>query len=224
MERLSHWRFVNQEDLSKVESPFFARTIVKDVLEGRRYRYEMNPLSRLCGTTAARELAKCSHKEVLRRVETAMLLLIRDDPFSPINVRDYSHLSWCRPKERFHEEVPVYSGPGKWVTINVDVDGMKSGVAFFANWMTSRGDEGRPFLTAGKDYANTVRTVTQQWVALAEHEQGIAYRSVSHWYGKERKIRQIYVEAEDHWQVSGQSWHWRPVVANEVYEYKNGGR
>ncbi len=224
MERLSHWRTLDREDLSKVESPFFARSIVKDVLEGHRYPYERDALSRLCGTSLATDLAKLSHEDVLWQVERAMLLLVRDDVINPINVRDYGHLTWCRPKECFHEESPVHSGPGKWVTVKVEADGLRSGVAVLANWVTSRGDEGRLFFSAGKDYANTVQTVTQQWVMLAELEQGVAHRSVSRWYGAERKIRQIYVEADDPWQVSGKSWHWRPVVAHESYEYKDGER
>ncbi len=34
--------------------------------------------------------------------------------------------------------------------------------------------------------------------------------------------QQYYVEAEDHWDISGASWHWRPVLANEIYEFKEG--
>lgn len=35
-----------------------------------------------------------------------------------------------------------------------------------------------------------------------------------------RRIRQQYVEVEDHWQVSGSSWHWRPVTRDIDYELK----
>jgi len=41
-------------------------------------------------------------------------------------------------------------------------------------------------------------------------------------YGTEPKTQQHYVKADDHWDISGASWHWRPVLANEVYEFKKG--
>ncbi|MCY1459378.1 hypothetical protein D9M71_768460 [compost metagenome] len=97
---------------------------------------------------------------------------------------------------------------------------MASGTAFIANFLASRGDEGRVFLSAGKDYANTTRTVTQEWVPLESEERDFAPSSAIHKYGVVRKTTQIYVEADDHWDVTGASWHWRPVIANEVYEFK----
>lgn len=36
-----------------------------------------------------------------------------------------------------------------------------------------------------------------------------------------RRTTQYFVEASDEWAI-GQSWHWRPVVANEVYEFREG--
>lgn len=224
MERLSRWSLVNQEDLPKVEAPFFALSIVSDVLEGRRAPLGVDPLSWLCDASTAWDLAKCNHEGVMKRVESAGLLLIREAPFKPIDVKRFPHLSFCRPKEDFHGEIPVPRGAGKWMTINIEYTSLITGVAFAANFLISLGDEGRVFLSDGKDFANTVRTVTQQWVALGEHEQGIARRSVSNRYGEQRKIRQMYVEADDNWQISGQSWHWRPAVANLVYEYKEAHR
>lgn len=99
---------------------------------------------------------------------------------------------------------------------------MRNALAFTANRLTSSGDEGRLWLSEGKDYANTTRVVIQQWVPLDEHDKGVASSSVSHNYGKSREIPQIYVETDDNWQISGKSWHWVPVMASEVYEYKDG--
>jgi len=101
------------------------------------------------------------------------------------------------------------------------VNKLASSAAFVANFLTSRGDEGRVFLSSGKDFANTTRTVTQEWVPLDEDEQDFSPSSAIHRYGMERKVTQIYVEADDAWDVSGASWHWRPIIANEEYELKD---
>lgn len=47
------------------------------------------------------------------------------------------------------------------------------------------------------------RTVTQEWVPLDEEEQDFSPSSVIHRYGMERKVTQIYAEADDAWDVSG---------------------
>ena len=54
-----------------------------------------------------------------------------------------------------------------------------TGVALAANFVTSRGDEGRFFASDGKDYANTRRVVSQRWVPLGENERSFARLAVS---------------------------------------------
>lgn len=97
-----------------------------------------------------------------------------------------------------------------------------TGVALAANFVTSRGDEGRFFASDGKDYANTRRVVSQRWMPLGENERSFARLSAIHRYGDVRRITQNYVQADDPWAITGESWHWRPVVPDEEYEYRRG--
>ena len=112
------------------------------------------------------------------------------------------------------------SGPGKWVTQEIDYDGMSNSVKMFMNRLGSLSDEGRVFGSEGKDYQNTTRTMIQVWQRLDESEQHLAQSSATYPYGQQRTITQRFLEGTDHWQVSGQSWHWQPVTADTVYERK----
>ncbi len=58
-----------------------------------------------------------------------------------------------------------------------------TGVALAANFVTSRGDEGRFFASDGKDHANTRRVLSQRWVPLGENERSFARLSVSGGFG-----------------------------------------
>ncbi|AKA22526.1 hypothetical protein PCL1606_10710 [Pseudomonas chlororaphis] len=93
-------------------------------------------------------------------------------------------------------------------------------MVIFANRLTSFGEEGRMFLGEGKDFMNTSRTLIQEWVPLAEDECLLSSQSSVHRYGELRHIKQRFIEGTDHWPVSGSSWHWQPVTADVVYEYK----
>jgi hypothetical protein len=162
---------------------------------------------------------------VLRPVERGEWLLLKDKPFRPIDPERYSGSRFCKSKvelQQFAASSVCGEGAGKWKIVNIELNKVASGAAFLANFLTSRGDEGRVFLSSGKDFANTTRTVTQRWVPLSEGEREFSRSSAVHQYGTERKTQQHYVEADDHWDISGASWHWRPVLANEVYEFKKG--
>ena len=111
-------------------------------------------------------------------------------------------------------------GPGRWVTRDIQTDIATNALSFAANWLTSRGDEGRVFLAEGKDYANTFRTMIQEWQPLTDGERHLKDKSVHREFGELRHIRQQFVEADDHWQLSGSSWHWPPVTADIEYELK----
>jgi type VI secretion system secreted protein VgrG len=129
--------------------------------------------------------------------------------------------STAKPATVSNTAVPATSGPGKWVTQEVDYDGMSNTLKMFMNRVGSMGDEGRVFGSDGKDYQNTTRTMIQVWQPLGENEQHLAASSLTRRYGEERRIEQTYLEGPDAWQVSGKSWHWQPATANTVYEYKD---
>ncbi len=113
---------------------------------------------------------------------------------------------------------PSLSGPGKWVTQELDYHGTRNVGQMFLNRMTSMGDEGRVFGSDGKDYGHTKRTVIQVWEALPADKQYLAGNSAIHRYGEQRRIEQTYLEGNDSWQVSGKSWYWQPPVADTEYE------
>jgi len=222
MERICHWRDVWKEELCNVESPFFAQSIVESSIQGDQALPGVRELLKACHLPEGRYLSRQDILRVSYLIDRADWLLVRDQAFSPIDITQYHALSWFRSRldSLMGDE---FSGPtegaGKWKTFSIDVDVLKSGVAFAANFITSRGDEGRLFASEGKDYANTRRIVSQRWVRLEHRERNFANLSAVHRYGEVREITQNYVEADDHWAISGTSWHWRPVVADEEYEF-----
>ena len=110
-------------------------------------------------------------------------------------------------------------GPGHWVTIDHDYHGLKNTAIMAINRLTSMGDEGRVFGSEGKDYMNTKRDKIQEWQPLpsdATDETG--QKSAVHRYGEQRKVTQTFLEGDDAWAITGQSWHWQPTIADDVYE------
>lgn len=227
METLTRWTSVKKEELCKVEDPFFSVSIVRDNLRSRSYVQELSGITDLlreCGLYCSISLTGDQIESALRPVESGEWMLIKDEPFKPIDINKcwYAKLCSSRGDGEWLINIPSTAyGPGKWKIEDVRVNKAASSAAFFANFLTSRGDEGRVFLSSGKDFANTTRTVTQKWVPLGNEERDFASSSAIHRYGTERKVTQIYVEADDAWDVSGTSWHWRPVIANEEYEFKD---
>ncbi|WP_420820645.1 bacteriophage T4 gp5 trimerisation domain-containing protein, partial [Serratia microhaemolytica] len=114
------------------------------------------------------------------------------------------------------------SGPGRWVTIDNDYHGISNTMIMAINRLTSMGDEGRLFGSEGKDFMNTIRDKIQAWQPLPDNASlNQAENSAIHPYGTVRKIKQRFLEGDDTWQITGKSWHWQPVVADEVYETKD---
>lgn len=110
-------------------------------------------------------------------------------------------------------------GPGHWVTIDHDYHGLKNTAIMAINRLTSMGDEGRVFGSEGKDYMNTKRDKIQEWQPLpsdATDETG--QKSAVHRYGEQRKVTQTFLEGDDAWAITGQSWHWQLTIADDVYE------
>lgn len=117
------------------------------------------------------------------------------------------------PREQKHE------GPGHWVTIDHDYHGLKNTAIMAINRLTSMGDEGRVFGSEGKDYMNTKRDKIQEWQPLpSDATDEIQQQSAVHRYGEQRKVTQTFLEGDDDWAVTGQSWHWQPTTADDDYE------
>ncbi|MEH4333938.1 DUF2345 domain-containing protein, partial [Enterobacter ludwigii] len=110
-------------------------------------------------------------------------------------------------------------GPGHWVTDDHDYHGLKNTAIMAINRLTSMGDEGRVFGSEGKDYMNTKRDKIQEWQPLpSDVTDEMEQQSVVHRYGQQRKITQTFLEGDDSWAVTGQSWHWQPTTADDMYE------
>lgn len=117
------------------------------------------------------------------------------------------------PREQKNE------GPGHWVTVDHDYHGLKNTAIMAINRLTSMGDEGRVFGSEGKDYMNTKRDKIQEWLPLpSDATDEISQQSAVHRYGEQRKVTQTFLEGDDAWAVTGQSWHWQPTTADDVYE------
>ncbi|MFK3773875.1 hypothetical protein [Pseudomonas sp. NPDC089406] len=220
------------------ETPFFALSHVERALVNPFWLPGLIDLIRDCGFYTNQCLEPMPKKIILSRVEKEDWLLACADPFVPFKPANYDFWSgaWYRGYESSNESVgrqvervalkvepavSATSGPGKWKITSIRVNRLASSAAFVANFLVSRGEEGRAFLSSKKDYANTTRTVTQAWVPLGKNELNFAPSSANHKYGQERIVTQIFVEADDAWDVSGSSWHWRPVIKNEEYEFND---
>lgn len=228
MEKIASWTDVRKEDLYKVEDPFFAVSLIRDNLKSRGNVREVRGVTELlkeCGLYySSVSLMNDQIDRALRPVASGAWMLIKDEPFKPINTEENRYARICSRQNAgdfLINTVSEVSGPGKRKITSIRVNERASSAAFVANFLVSRGDEGRAFLSSGKDYANTTRTVIQEWVPLDTEERNFAFSSAIHRFGMERKVTQIYVEADDAWDVSGASWHWWPVVANEEYEFKH---
>ncbi|WP_268797271.1 type VI secretion system Vgr family protein [Pseudomonas huanghezhanensis] len=113
------------------------------------------------------------------------------------------------------------AGPGHWVTVDDDYQGVKNTVVMALNRLTSISEEGRVFGSDGKDYKNTQRVKIQEWKRLPDGiEDRVVQNSAVHDYGTQRRITQVFLEGDDEWAVSGSSWYWRPVTPDDVYETK----
>ncbi|EQV89316.1 hypothetical protein G893_03391 [Escherichia coli KOEGE 71 (186a)] len=110
-------------------------------------------------------------------------------------------------------------GPGHWVTVDHDYYGLKNTAIMAINRLTSMGDEGRILGSEGKDYMNTKRDKIQEWQPLpSDTTAEIEQQSAVYRYGEHRKVTQTFLEGDDAWAVTGQSWHWQPTTADDVYE------
>jgi type VI secretion system secreted protein VgrG len=112
-------------------------------------------------------------------------------------------------------------GPGQWITVEHDYHGLKNTAIMAINRLTSMGDEGRLFGSEGKDFMNTKRDKIQEWHPLpSDAPEFVMEKSASHRYGEKRKITQTFLEGDDSWATGGKSWHWQPIIADDILEEK----
>ena len=63
------------------------------------------------------------------------------------------------------------------------------------------------------------RDKIQEWQLLpSDTTAEIEQQSAVYRYGEQRKVTQTFLEGDDAWAVTGQSWHWQPTTADDVYE------
>lgn len=214
MQRLIPHKEIENYDLTKIESPYFAGIKVREFF---RAPYALQGLCELlaeCNVSPVRCSGNNDQRRVLDKLASGDWLFVMDWPFLPLSREcrvKYGHLMGRR----------LYVGPGKWEKVSIDYDGVKNTAILAANRLASMGDEGRMFLSDGKDLANTTRVMTQRWVRLDSRDDQLTHRSVERRYGELRQIKQRYLEGDDNWQQGGKSWHWQPVTPDTAYEYKD---
>lgn len=213
MKRLIPHDEIEKYDLGKIESPYFARISIREFFRVPYTLPGLSELLRQCNISSACCSAEKDQRRVLEKLAAGDWLFVMDRPFLPLSREcrvKYGHLMGRR----------LYVGPGKWEKVSVDHDGIKNTAILTANRLISAGDEGRVFLSDGKDLANTTRVMTQRWVRLDSGDDQLGHQSVERRYGELRHIKQRYLEGDDNWQVGGKSWYWQPVTPDVAYEYK----
>lgn len=214
MKRLISRTEIEKYDLEKIESPYFAQIKVREFF---RAPYALEGLSELlfeCNVFTNSCPVEKHRRRVLEKLAAGDWLFAMDRPFLPLSRE-------CRVKYGYLMGRRLYIGPGKWEKVSIDYDGVKNTAIIAANRLVSMGDEGRAFLSDGKDLANTTRGLTQKWVRLDSRDDQLTHRSVERRYGELRTIKQRYMEGNDNWQVGGKSWHWQPVTPDIAYKYED---
>lgn len=218
---------IRRHQLGLIENPVVATGNVERALSDPSSIKGLVALIRVCGISLGDCQLQYHKRRIIEKIDRGEWFLITDRPFQPLSyveLEKYYGFRFatfsCRNSRIARARMCLSSGPGRWVTNDIESDIAMNTLSFAANWLASRGDEGRLFLAEGKDYANTFRTIVQQWHPLTEGEEHLKEKSVYREYGELRQIRQQFVEGDDPWQISGSSWHWRPVTADIVYELK----
>ncbi|MDH1656888.1 hypothetical protein N5E96_18040 [Pseudomonas mosselii] len=220
MDKLIRRSELSKEDLKRVEDPFFAVSKVKHALLYDGYLWGKTEFLEAGGIRFGQRYSEKDLEKALEKIKDGSWLFLTSEPFNPIRIDGYLGTTQCFPvSEAAPSQSEIEKGPGKWRTIDIDYDGLKNTFAMLQNRLGSLGDEGRVFGSEGKDFDNTTRVVTQQWVPLDSHDDHLASRSVVHPYGKLRAVTQRYLEGDDKWQISGKSWYWQPVLPHETYEH-----
>ncbi|MCK3846064.1 MULTISPECIES: hypothetical protein [Pseudomonas] len=217
MKRLIPRDEIENYELTKIESPYFARIRIREFFRAPYALPGLRGLLRECNISPVCCSTEQEQRRVIDKLAVGDWLFVTDRPFLPLSRE-------CRVKYGYLMGQRLYVGPGKWEKVSIDYDGIKNTAILAANRLVSAADEGRVFLSDGKDLANTTRVMTQRWVRLDSRDDQLTHRSVERRYGELRHIKQRYLEGDDNWQVGGKSWHWQPVTPDVVYEYKEAGK
>ena len=217
MKRLIPRAEIENYDLANIESPYFAGMKVREFFRAPFALPGLGQLLTECNISPVGCSAEKDQRQVLDKLATGDWLLVIRRPFLPLSRE-------CRVKYGYLMGRRRYVGPGKWEKVSIDYDGVTNTAILVANRLTSMGDEGRVVGSEGKDLANTTRVITLKWVRLDSRDDQITHESVERRYGELRPIKQRYLEGDDNWQVGGKSWHWPPVTADVLYEYKGAGK
>jgi len=218
---------IRRHQLQRIESPVFAKREIQKALNEPSNIRGLPELIRECGISLEDCQLDYHRRRIGEKINRGDWFFIADRPIKPltsVELEKYYGFRFsappCRQLSMARANMCLPHGPGRWVTRDIQTDIATNALSFAANWLTSRGDEGRVFLAEGKDYANTFRTMIQEWQPLTDGERHLKDKSVHREFGELRHIRQQFVEADDHWQLSGSSWHWPPVTADIEYELK----
>lgn len=219
---------------SQFESPSLAVSHVRQALLDPREIFGLTELILEIGFYPSQCLQPLPKKIILEKVESAEWLLACLKPFRPY--RPDSSSAWVG--RMYHQlggssgavahnssrapehalQVAAGTGPGKWVLKSIDHDALWNVLAIAANRSGTIANEGSVMFSDGKDLANTSRTLIHEWVRLSTGEQHYKSGSAIHRYGELKKTTQKYLEADDHWALTGQSWHWVPATADVIFE------
>ncbi|MCX2890814.1 MULTISPECIES: hypothetical protein [Pseudomonas] len=215
------------------ENPFFAVAEVDSALSRPYDLPGLHDLIHECGSSSGECRREYPRRAILKKVRDGDWLLACSRPFSPFTPEA---ALWpvlpARGDGRIEGEVKsessqvdvfvlqqvVGAGPGKWVLKDIDHDALRNAFTILANRSGTIANEGSVIFSEGKDWANTSRTLTHEWVRLSVDEKHFESGSAIHRYGDSKKTVQKYVESADHWAVTGQSWHWIPATPNVIFE------
>jgi hypothetical protein len=203
---------IRRNQLERIETPVFATREIQRALSDPSSIRGLPEMIRTCGVSLEDCTLGYHRRRMGEKIDRGDWFLITDRPFkplTPLELEKYFGFRFtapaCRRLSMARANMCLHHGPGRWVTRDIKADIATNTLSFAANWLTSRGDEGRVFLAEGKDYANTFRTIIQEWQPLADGERHLKDKSVYREFGELRHIRQQFVEADDHWQLSGSS-------------------
>ncbi|WP_248917695.1 hypothetical protein [Pseudomonas entomophila] len=222
---------------SQFENPFFAVSHVEQALLDPDEIFGLTELILEMGFYPSQCLEPLPKGIILEKVENAEWLLACSNPFSPYRP-DSSSLRTghmypqrgdssgviARNSSRVSDhalQVAAGTGPGKWVLKSIDHDVLWNMLAITANRSGTISNEGGVIFSDGKDWANTRRTLIHEWVGLSMDEKSFELGSAIHRYGELKRTTQKYVEADDHWALKGQSWHWVPATPDKIFERRN---
>lgn len=222
-------RDAHRYEAQMIEAPYLAKIEIERALNSPRDVRGLTDLLNELHISVSDCQSEHQKRRILESIERGDWLVVSDRPFVPLSVKDLHVGAQLSPKRlavdmqtSLARKIALAKGPGKWVKKDIQYDRTSNAVALVANRIASLGDEGRVAGSDGKDYANTTRTMIQEWTPLMVSESHLAERSVQRSYGELRHVKQRYFENSDNWQVAGSSWHWQPVTADVEFEFKGG--